>query len=217
MTAFAVIACDLPRHQLDGDDALHPAVIDQQLRHEPLVVADDAGVLQRGLEEGVEHVEAGLVGGEPRAHLLHAAERAHGDAAVRLAAPRAAPVLQPEQLLGGFLDEGLDGVLVAQPVAAGDGVVGVFVEAVVRADHGRGAALGRDRVAAHRVDLGDDGDAEPGVGLGDGDGRAQPGPAAADQDHVMGRGHGQPQESEDQESGIRSQESERAGLTHPDP
>jgi hypothetical protein len=39
-------------------------------------------------------------------------------------------MLQPEQFLGRLPDEGLDGVLVAQPVAAGDGVVGVFVEAV---------------------------------------------------------------------------------------
>ena len=124
---------DPPRHQLDRDHALDPAVIDQQLGDEPLVVADDALVLERGLEQGVEHVEAGLVGGEPGARLLHAAEGPHGDVAVGLAAPGAAPVLQLDQLLRRFLDESLDGVLIAQPVAAGDGVVGVLVEAVVRA------------------------------------------------------------------------------------
>ena len=91
------------------------------------------GVLERGLEQRVQHVEAGLVGGEPGAHLLHAAERAHRDVAVRLPAPRAAPVLQPQQLARRLVDERLDRVLVAQPVAAGDRVVRVLVEAVVGA------------------------------------------------------------------------------------
>ena len=40
-------------------------------------------------------------------------------------------MLELQQLLGRLVDEGLDRVLVAQPVAAGDGVVGVLVEAVV--------------------------------------------------------------------------------------
>ena len=61
------------------------------LRDEPLVVARDRGVLQRGLEQRVQHVEAGLVGGEPGAHLLHAAERAHRDVAVRLAGSTGQP------------------------------------------------------------------------------------------------------------------------------
>jgi hypothetical protein len=84
-----------------------------------------------------------------------------------------------------LLDERLDGVLVAQPVAAGDGVVGVLVERVVRTDDAGRAALGRDRVAAHRVDLGDDGDAEARIGFRDRDRRAQPRAAAANEDHVM--------------------------------
>ena len=58
-------------------------------------------VLQRRLEERVQHVEAGLVGREPGALLLHAAERADRDVAVRLPAPRAAPVLELEELLAG--------------------------------------------------------------------------------------------------------------------
>ena len=113
---------DLSRHQFDGDHALHAAIVDEQLRHEPFVVPNDAGVFEGRLEERVQHVEAGLVGGKPRAHLFHAAERAHADAAVRLAAPGTAPVLQPKQLLGRFVDEGLHRVLIAQPIAARDGV-----------------------------------------------------------------------------------------------
>jgi hypothetical protein len=36
-------------------------------------------------------------------------------------------VFEPEQLARGFFDEGLHGRLVAQPVSARDGVVGVLV------------------------------------------------------------------------------------------
>ena len=78
----------------------------------------------------MEHVEAGLVGGEPGPLGLHSAERANGDPAVRFPAPGAAPVLQLQHFGGSFLDEDLHGVLVAKPVAAGDGIVGVFVQAV---------------------------------------------------------------------------------------
>jgi hypothetical protein len=55
----------------------------------------------------------------------------------------------------GPADEEVDDVLLAQPVAAGHGVVEVRLQAVVRLRHRGGAALGRDGVAAHRVDLGD--------------------------------------------------------------
>ena len=163
---------DLPRGQLDGHHPLAAALVHEELRDETLVVAADGLVLEAGLEEGVEHVEAGLVGGEPRPHLLHPAEGPHGDAAVGLAAPRAAPVLQPEHLLGGLPDERLDGVLVAQPVAPGDGVVGVLVQAVSGLDHRGRPPLRRDGVAAHGIDLGDHGHAQLRIHLGDGDGRA---------------------------------------------
>ena len=45
---------DLTRHQVDGDDALHPAVVDQQFGDEPLVVTNDARVLEGGLEQRVQ-------------------------------------------------------------------------------------------------------------------------------------------------------------------
>ena len=66
----------------------------------------------------MQHVEAGLVRGEPGALLLHPAERADRDLAVRLPAPRAAPVLELEQLARRLVHERLDRVLVAEPVAA---------------------------------------------------------------------------------------------------
>jgi hypothetical protein len=61
--------------------------------------------------------------------------------------------------------------LIAQPIATGDGVIGVLVEGVVRGDYSCSAALCRDRVAAHGIHLGDYGDAEVGVGFRDGNGR----------------------------------------------
>ena len=72
---------------------------------------------------------------------------------IGFAAPGTAPVLEPEQFPGGFGDERLDGLLVAQPVPAGDGIVGMLLEAVGRPDDSSRSALGRHGVAAHRVDL----------------------------------------------------------------
>jgi hypothetical protein len=79
-------------------------------------------------------------------------------------------VLEAHQLLWGFLHERFDGVLVGHPVAARDRVVGVLVEAVIRARHTGRAAFGGHGVTAHRIDLGENRDAEPRVGFGDGDG-----------------------------------------------
>src|SRR4029078_7557412 len=75
---------DPARGQINGHDALRVAVVDEQPGDDTLVEAGDRVVLQRGLEQRVEHVEAGLVGGEPRAHLPHAAKGAYGDVAVEL-------------------------------------------------------------------------------------------------------------------------------------
>ena len=186
MTALAVMARILPGGQLDGHHALTPSVVHEQLGDEELVVSLDDVVLERGLEQRVEQVEAGLVGGEPRPLDLHPAEGAHGDVAVRLPAPGAAPVLEPQHLLRRLPHEGLHRVLVAEPVPSGDGVVGVLVEAVRRLDHGGGAALRGDGVAPHGIHLGDHGDAEPRMRLGHRDGRAQAGPAAPDHEHVAG-------------------------------
>src|SRR6266545_915398 len=127
---------------LDGDHAARLAVVNQQFGNEPFVVARDRLVFERGLEEGMEHVEAGLVGGEPRALFLHPAEGTHRDAAVRLAAPRAAPVFELQQFPRRILDEQFDRVLVAHPISAGDRVVSVFVQSVAGLDHAGGAAFG---------------------------------------------------------------------------
>src|SRR5439155_16138980 len=84
----------LARFELDGYYALAAPVVHQELGHKALVVTLNRIVLQRRLEERVQHVEAGLVGGEPGALRLHAAERADGHVTVGLAAPGASPVLE---------------------------------------------------------------------------------------------------------------------------
>ena len=132
-------------------------------------------------------MEAGFVGGEPGAHLFHTAEGADGDVAVFLAAPGAAPVLELEKFLGRFFYEGFDGVLIAEPVAAGDGVVGVLVERVVGFDDAGGAAFGGDGVAPHGIDLGDDGDFEIGIEFGYSNGGAEASTTTSDQENVVGR------------------------------
>ena len=168
-----------------GGDSAHPAFIDEKGGDVPLVVAVDAAVLQGGLEEGVEHVKAGLVGGVEGALRAHAAEGAHADTAVGLAAPRASPVLQLDELPRGLVDEGLDHVLVGQEVRPLDRVVGVGVESVVVPDHGGRPTFGRDRVGPHGVDLGDQADVDVGIGLDCGDGGAQTGGPAPDDEDVV--------------------------------
>ncbi len=130
------------RHQLDGDHAARLPVVNQQFGYEPFVVACDRLVFERGLEESVEHVEAGLVGGEPRALFFHSAERPHRNVAIRLAAPRAAPMLELHQLSGSFLDEEFNRILIGHPISAGDRVVSVLIQRVVGLDHPGGAAFG---------------------------------------------------------------------------
>ena len=104
-------------------------------------------------------MEAGLIGGKPGALDLHPAEGPHGDMAVRIPAPGTAPMFQLDHLGGSLFHKGFDGILVGQPVGSCDGILGMFIETIVRLDHGSGPALGRYRVATHRVDFGDDADA----------------------------------------------------------
>ena len=70
-------------------------------------------------------------------------------------------------------DEVLDHILLAEPVAAGHGVVEMVVQAVLGQRHRGRAALRRHRMAAHRIDLRDQRNRERGIRLGGGDRRAQ--------------------------------------------
>ena len=136
----------------------HPhafAVVHQQRCDEPLVVPADPGKTQGVLEEAVEHVEPGLVRGEHGPLDAHAPERPNADAPVPVPAPRTAPMLQLKDLFWSGVHEKLHSVLVRQVVASANRVETMQVVAVVVAQHGRRAALGRHGMAAHGVDLGD--------------------------------------------------------------
>jgi len=150
-----------------------------------LVVAHDAVEAQGMLEQAVEHVEPDLVGREPGALGRHAAEGARGHGAVLVAAPRATPVLEQRELDRRLLDEVLDHVLVAQEVGPLHRVPGVHLEAVVFPGDRRRPALGGDGVAAHRVDLGDESDAQPGIRLDRRNRGPQTRSAAAHDDDVV--------------------------------
>ncbi len=148
------------QHQRAEDVALRVA---QQVDGEELVEEMGAGadVL---LVEGVEDRMAGAVGRGTGARrllaaevLALAAEAALVDATVGQARERHAGMLQFDHQMGGGAAHIFDGVLVAQIVAALDGVVHVPVP-VVRQHVGQGrvdAALGRHRVGAGGKHLGD--------------------------------------------------------------
>src|SRR5207253_3872407 len=153
--------------------------------YKPLVVAGDGLEFECGLKQCVQKVEPRLIGGKPGAHLLHAAKRADGDVSICIPAPGAAPVLQPQQLFWRLFYENFDGILVAEPVAARDSVVSVVIQCVSRFDYRGSATLGRNGVATHRVNLGDDRYAETGASLGHSNGSSKAGPTAADQKNVV--------------------------------
>ncbi len=119
-------------------------------------------------------METGFISGKPGALDFHATEGPHRHRAIRLAAPRTTPMLQLHQLLGRFVNEVFDGILIAQPVAATHGIAKVQIKAVVGFDDASGPAFRRAGMAAHRVDLGDQGDAKLRIGLRKCDSGAQP-------------------------------------------
>jgi len=172
----------------EGGHARAPAVFDQELGDEELVVADDARVLERGLEQGVQQVEPGLVCGEDRAVDAHPPEGPDGEAPVGLPAPGAPPVFDLDDLLRSFRHERLHGVLVGEIVAPPDGVERVEVQAIVGPEGRSGATLRGNRVAPHGIDLRHQGDAELRGDFRGGDGSPKPGrPAPHDDDVVLDR------------------------------
>jgi hypothetical protein len=76
ITALGLKLLHFPAADFQRGQALTAPVIDQQISGVILIEALDAGILERGLKQGVQDVETGFVGGEPGALDLHAAERA---------------------------------------------------------------------------------------------------------------------------------------------
>src|SRR6516225_11647290 len=65
---------NLSSRELNGDRTLTAALVDEQFRDKTLVVTADALVLETGLKQRMEHVEASLVRSEPGALDFHASK-----------------------------------------------------------------------------------------------------------------------------------------------
>ena len=181
------VRADLTGEQVAHDDALHAAVLDDEVEH--LVAGaqgDGAGVdlAQEGLRGGDLELLAGLPTRVVRAGDLDAAERAGGELAAVLAGERRADRVHVVDDADGLLAEAEGVGLASAEVAALDGVDDEPVDGVVVDLAGAGrvdAALGGDGVRAargvvvrERVDV----VAE----LTEGSGRASAGEAGADDD-----------------------------------
>ncbi len=152
-----------------------------------------ASCFKRLLIQGVQHGVAGAIGrgaGSLRDALAvvrgHAAERPLINAPILGARKRHAVVLEFNDRGRRLLAHELDGVLIAEPIRALDGVVHVpapIIGAHV-AERRRDAALRRHGVAARRKHLGQAGGRQ--TGLGQSEGGAQSGAAGADHDHIVG-------------------------------
>ena len=168
----------------DRDHALRTTVLDQQVDAKMFVEALDRRILERSLEQRVQHVKTGSVGSEPGAFNFHTAECAHVDMSIRFAAPWTSPMFQLHHLLGAMGNKIIDDVLLAQPVAAGHGVVKVVRKAVVRLHYAGRTTFGRHGVTAHRVDLRNKCDGQCRIEFGNCNGRAQTGTACTNNGNI---------------------------------
>ncbi len=140
-------------HHIHRHQATCMTVVDQNVEDKMFIEALNLWELKGGLEEGVQHVEAGLIGGEPGAFDLHATEAADVDAAVRTAAPRASPLFQLGHFRWAMVNEIINDILLAKPVAPCNRVVEMVFEAVMILRDGGGSSFCCHRVAAHRIDF----------------------------------------------------------------
>ncbi len=160
------------RHELQGEHALADPVVHGQGGDEPLLVDPDA-CLHQLLMEDVEHDLAGDVGHEEGARSLLPTEAAGAEPAVFVPVEGDAHMLKLDNGRTSFLRHDLDGVLVTEIVAALDGREGVLLPGVAAVrEGGVDPPLRGVGVAAHGVDLGDDGNISA-VGLGS-EGSAHP-------------------------------------------
>ena len=163
--------------EIDGDDAAAAAVLVHDQVDGEIFDEEFGRMAQRLAVHGVQHGVAGAVGGGAGAlrgafavMRGHAAERALIDLAVFLAArERQAPVFQLVDRFRRVAAHIFDGVLVAEPVRALDGVVHVPAPVVLAhiAERRGDAALRRHRMRAGREHLGDAGGAQAGFAAAD--------------------------------------------------
>src|SRR5690554_1288156 len=110
---FGMYTVQFTGADLDCHNAVDCAVADQEINHKKLIEALNIWVFERGLEQRMEHVEAGFIGGEPSALGFHAAETTDLHVAIGLTRPWAAPMFHLHQLLVGMLDEVVDHTLLS--------------------------------------------------------------------------------------------------------
>lgn len=126
-------------------------IINQNIQYEVLVKTLDLRELQRGLEQRVQHMEAGLIGGEPGTLDFHAAEATYVDATIRATAPWASPQFQLGHFGWAVVDEIIHDILLTQPVATRYCIVKVIFEAVMILRDSGGAPFCSNGMATHRV------------------------------------------------------------------
>ena len=120
---------DVSRLHLHDDRAGALALFHDEGQDEPLLVDADAEA-QNLLVEDVEEGLSGEVGDEERPGLSLAAERAYAQPALVVAVEDHPHILHGDDFVARLAAHHLDGVLVAQVVAALDGVVGVVLPVV---------------------------------------------------------------------------------------
>lgn len=118
-------------HHIHCHQAARMVVINQNIQHKMFVKALDLRELQGSLEQGMQHMEAGFIRGEPGTLDFHTTEATHVNATVRTAAPRAAPLLQLRHLSGTMVDKVIHDILLTQPVSACYRIVKMVVKAVM--------------------------------------------------------------------------------------
>ena len=139
------------------------------------------GVCVRLRADGPHDLEAGRVAqGMHDAAMAVAAFARQGDLAFFLVEMRA-PADQVIDLIGGFADDHLDDVGIAQAAAGVERVFDVVLEVVLGRHHAGDAALGPGAVAVLDAFFGDDEDIEIARGL---ECRAQPRDAGADDENI---------------------------------
>lgn len=81
-------------HHVHRHQTASMAVIDQDIQDEMFIKALNLRELQRGLEQGMQHMEAGFIRGKPGTLNFHTTEATYVDATVRATAPWATPLFQ---------------------------------------------------------------------------------------------------------------------------
>lgn len=107
------------------------SLINQDIQNKMFVKTLDLWELQGGLEQGVQHMEAGFIRGKPGTLDFHPTEATDVDATVRTTAPWAAPLLQLGHFGRTVMDKVVHDILFTQPVSARYGIMKMIVEAVM--------------------------------------------------------------------------------------